>query len=147
MIPTTAEILLVDDNPADLDLTIDALKQSKWPSNVSTVCDGAQALAFLHREGKYDSAQRPNLVLLDLNLPKKDGRAVLANIKSDPTLRRIPIVMFSTSQAPPDIEGCYGLGANSYVSKPATLEAWNAAIQSVNEFWIGCAWLPREENQ
>jgi two-component system, chemotaxis family, response regulator Rcp1 len=146
MIPTTAEILLVDDNPADLDLTIDALAQSKWPSNVLTVCDGAEALAFLRREGKYASVARPNLVLLDLNLPRKDGRAVLASVKSDLNLRKIPIVIFSTSQAPLDIERCYDLGANSYISKPATLGAWIAAVKLLNEYWVGCASLPHEEN-
>jgi chemotaxis family two-component system response regulator Rcp1 len=147
MIPSVAEILLVDDNPADLELTMEALKQSKWPTHVSSVCDGAEAIAFLHRKGKFDSVTRPNLVLLDLNLPKKDGRAVLAELKADPELRRIPVVMFSTSQAPVDVESCYGLGANSYVSKPTTLAGWIAAVKTVNEFWVGCAWLPREENE
>ncbi len=146
MIAITPEILLVDDNPADLDLTIDALAQSKWPSNVSTVSDGAEALAFLRREGKYAHAARPNLVLLDLNLPRKDGRSVLAEAKSDPTLRRIPVVIFSTSQAPLDIERCYDLNANSYVSKPSTLRDWMAAVILLKEFWIGCACLPRAEN-
>ncbi|MGA9040108.1 MAG: response regulator [Terriglobales bacterium] len=146
MITSKPEILLVDDNPADLDLTIDALAQSKWPSNVSTVSDGAEALAFLRREGKYAAAARPNLVLLDLNLPRKDGRSVLAEVKSDPTLRRIPVVIFSTSQAPLDIGRCYELKANSYVSKPSTLKDWMAAVILLKEFWIGCACLPHEEN-
>lgn len=147
MNPGTAEILLVDDNPADLDLTIDALAQSLWPSNVSSVSDGAEAIAFLRRQGKYASAARPNLVLLDLNLPRKDGRSVLAEVKSDLGLRRIPIVIFSTSQAPLDIERSYELGANSYVSKPPTLHAWITAVKLLKDFWIGCACLPREETQ
>lgn len=147
MMGTGAEILLVDDNPADLDLTIDALAQSKWPSNVSAVCDGAEAMAFLRRTGKYATATRPNLVLLDLNLPRKDGRSVLAEVKSDPALRRIPVVIFSTSQAPLDIERSYELGANSYVSKPPTLRDWMAAVILLKEFWVGCACLPREENE
>lgn len=143
----TAEILLVDDNPADLDLTIDALAQSPWRSNVNTVSDGAEAIAYLRREGKYSASARPHLVLLDLNLPRKDGRSVLADVKSDPALRRIPVVIFSTSQAPKDIERSYDLGANSYVSKPATLSDWVAAVKLLKNFWIGCACLPREEEQ
>jgi two-component system, chemotaxis family, response regulator Rcp1 len=147
MIATTPEILLVDDNPADLDLTIDALAQSAWPTNVSTVSDGAEAMAYLRREGKYASAARPHLVLLDLNLPRKDGRAVLADMKSDSALRRIPVVIFSTSQATEDIERSYELGANSYVSKPPTLADWVTAVKLLKDFWIGCACLPREEEQ
>lgn len=146
MIVIAAEILLVDDNPGDLDLTIEALARSKWPSNVSTVCDGAEAISFLRRRGKYAAAPRPNLVVLDLNLPLRDGRSVLADVKSDPALRRIPVVIFSTSQAPLDIERCYELGANSYVSKPPNLRDWMAAVILLKEFWIGCACLPREEN-
>ncbi len=141
-----AEILLVDDNPADLDLTNDALAQSKWPSHVSAVADGEEAIAFLRRKGKYANAARPNLVLLDLNLPRKDGRSVLADVKSDPALHCIPVVIFSTSQAAADILRSYELGANSYVSKPATLRDWTAAVILLKEFWIGCACLPREEN-
>lgn len=147
MMATTPEILLVDDNPADLDLTIDALAQSAWPTNVSTVSDGAEAMAYLRHEGKYATAARPHLVLLDLNLPRKDGRAVLADMKSDPALRRIPVVIFSTSQATKDIERSYELGANSYVSKPPTLADWVAAVKLLKDFWIGCACLPREEEQ
>jgi len=147
MMATASEILLVDDNPADLDLTIDALAQSAWPTNVSTVSDGAEAMAYLRHEGKYATATRPHLVLLDLNLPRKDGRAVLADMKSDPALRRIPVVIFSTSQAAKDIERCYELGANSYVSKPPTLADWVSAMKLLKDFWIGCACLPREEEQ
>jgi len=143
-VTTMAEILLVDDNPADLDLTIDALAQSPWRTHVSTVSDGAEAMAYLYREGKYSEAIRPHLVLLDLNLPRKDGRAVLADMKSKPALRRIPVVIFSTSQARKDIESSYELGANSYVSKPPTLSEWVSAVKVLNEFWIGCACLPRE---
>lgn len=147
MMATASEILLVDDNPADLDLTIDALAQSAWPTNVSTVSDGAEAMAYLRHEGKYAAAARPHLVLLDLNLPRKDGRAVLADMKSDRALRRIPVVIFSTSQATKDIERSYELGANSYVSKPPTLADWVAAVKLLKDFWIGCACLPREEEQ
>lgn len=145
MMAGTSEILLVDDNPADLDLTIDAMAQSSWPSHVSTVSDGAEAIAYLRREGKYSGASRPHLVLLDLNLPRKGGRSVLAEVKTDPSLRRIPVVIFSTSQAAKDIERSYELGANSYVSKPPTLAGWVAAVKLLKDFWIGCASLPREE--
>jgi chemotaxis family two-component system response regulator Rcp1 len=145
MMATTSEILLVDDNPADIDLTIDALAQSAWPGKISTVPDGVEAMAYLRREGKHAAATRPQLVLLDLNLPRKDGRAVLSDMKSDPALRRIPVVIFSTSQAPKDIECSYELGANSYVSKPPTLVAWVSAVKLLKDFWIGCACLPREE--
>jgi len=147
MMPTASEILLVDDNPADLDLTIDALAQSAWPTHVSTVCDGAEAIAYLRHEGKYTAAIRPHLVLLDLNLPRKDGRSVLTDMKSDPKLYRIPVVIFSTSQASKDIECSYELGANSYVSKPPTLGEWVLAVKVMNDFWIGCACLPREREQ
>ena len=147
MMTTVSEILLVDDNPADLDLTIDALAQSPWRTHVSTVSDGAEAMAYLRHEGKYANATRPHLVLLDLNLPRKDGRSVLAEMKSNPALRRIPVVIFSTSQAAKDIERSYELGANSYVSKPPTLREWVLAVKLLNDFWIGCACLPREEEQ
>jgi chemotaxis family two-component system response regulator Rcp1 len=147
MTTPVSEILLVDDNPADLDLTIDALSQSRWRTHISTVCDGAEVMAYLRHEGKYAVATRPHLVLLDLNLPRKDGRAVLAEMKSNPALRRIPVVVFSTSQAAKDIERSYELGANSYVSKPHTLREWVSAVQLLNDFWIGCARLPHEEEQ
>jgi chemotaxis family two-component system response regulator Rcp1 len=145
MIAMIAEILLVDDNPADLDLTIEALAQNKSRSHVSTVADGAEAMAYLRREGKYAAASLPHLVLLDLNLPRKDGRSVLAEVKSDPALRRIPVVIFSSSRAAKDIERSYDLGANSYVSKPPTLADWVSTVKLLNDFWIGCASLPREE--
>jgi chemotaxis family two-component system response regulator Rcp1 len=147
MRPTVSEILLVDDNPADLDLTIDALAQSMWRTNVSTVSDGAEAMVYLLREGKYSAATRPHLTLLDLNLPRKDGLSVLADMKANPALRRIPVVIFSTSQAAKDIERCYELGANSYVPKPPTLGEWVSAVKLLNDFWIGCACLPHEEEQ
>ncbi len=147
MMPTASEILLVDDNPADLDLSIDALAQSAWPTHISTVNDGDEAMAYLHRQGKYASATRPHLVLLDLNLPRKDGRAVLAEMKSDSALRRIPVIIFSTSQAVKDIERSYELGANCYVSKPPTLADWVSTMKLLQNFWIGCVCLPREEEQ
>ena len=115
------EILLVDDNPADTDLTSDVMARNGYPSRIHTVVDGVEALTFLRHEGKYANALRPDLVILDLNLPKKDGHAVLAEVKADPVLRKIPIVVFSTSEAPQDIVRSYELGANCYVSKPGNL--------------------------
>ncbi|MGH9503546.1 MAG: response regulator [Terriglobales bacterium] len=145
MIATTSEILLVDDNPADRDLTIYALNQGAWQSHISWVPDGAEAMAYLRHAGKYGAATRPHLVLLDLNLPRKDGRSVLAELKSDPKLCRIPVVIFSTSETAVDVERSYQLGANSYISKPPTLGQWVSAVKLLNDFWIGCACLPREE--
>lgn len=138
-------VLLVDDNPADIDLTRDVLAHCNCPNLVCSVADGEEAMAFLRREGKYAGKPLPDLVLLDLNLPRKDGRAVLAEVKCHPTLRSTPVVIFSTSQASQDIARSYELGANSYVSKPGNLHDYVAAIDSIGEFWFGCARLPHEE--
>jgi len=142
----TPEVLLVDDNPADIDLTSDALARTRFPHRISSVADGAEAVAFLRREGKHTSAQRPDLVILDLNLPRMDGRAVLAEVKADPILRRTPVVIFSTSQALPDVGRSYELGANSYVCKPGNLQDFISVVQSISEFWFGCAALPQWED-
>jgi two-component system, chemotaxis family, response regulator Rcp1 len=120
MMNTTAGVLLVDDNPADADLIGEVLSRSLSPVDVSSVRDGQQAIDFLRRRGAYASSSRPVLVVLDLSMPGKDGRFVLAEVKSDPELRKIPIVVFSTSQAGSDIGGSYDLGANSYVTKPCS---------------------------
>jgi chemotaxis family two-component system response regulator Rcp1 len=140
----TTEVLLVDDNPADTDLTSEILTRNRSPSHIHAVIDGVEAIAFLRRQGKYDSAPAADLVILDLNLPKKDGRAVLAEVKADPALRNIPIVIFSTSEAPRDIVGTYELGANCYVSKPGNLQDYIAAVTGIGEFWFGLALLPRK---
>jgi len=139
------QVLLVDDNPADIDLTSEALSRGRFPHRVSSVPDGVEAVAFLRREGKHMNAQRPDLVILDLNLPRKNGRAVLAEVKSDPSLRRTPVVIFSTSQARPDIGRSYELGANSYVCKPGNLHEFVQAVQAISDFWLGCAALPQGE--
>jgi len=144
---TTAGVLLVDDNPADLDLIGEVLSRSLCSVDVSSVRDGQQAMDFLHRRGVYASSSRPALVVLDLSMPGKDGRFVLAEVKSHPELRKIPIVVFSTSQAGPDIQGSYNLGANSYVTKPCSLADFVSAVTSIGEFWLSCAILPREENR
>ena len=138
----TTEVLLVDDNPADLDLTSEVLSRNGCPSHVHAVSNGADAIAFLRREGRYANEKLPDFVILDLNLPKKDGRAVLAEVKADPVLRKIPIVMFSTSEARQDIVGSYELGANCYVSKPGNLRDFISAVTSIGEFWLGFARLP-----
>jgi chemotaxis family two-component system response regulator Rcp1 len=144
---TTPHVLLVEDNMADLNLASDALAQSHCPNHVCTVMDGEEAIAFLQRQGKYADELPPDLVLLDLSLPRKDGRAVLAAIKADPALRKTPVVIFSTSEAPHDISLSYELGANGYVCKPGTLHEYLAAVQSITNFWFGCARLPRKEDR
>jgi CheY-like chemotaxis protein len=140
----TTEILLVDDNPADTDLTSEVLARSGCASH--SVIDGVEAIAFLRREGKYANAILPDFVMLDLNLPKKDGRAVLAEVKADPVLRKIPIAIFSTSEAPQDIVRSYELGANCYVSKPGNLRDFISAVTAIGEFWFRLAHLPHGEN-
>ena len=139
------QVLLVDDNPADVGLAREALAGGRHQSCISTVGDGEEAMAFLHRAGQYANTVRPDLVILDLNLPKKDGRAVLAEAKADTDLRSIPVVVFSTSQSMLDIARSYELGANCYVSKPGNLSDYFLAVRSIEEFWFGSASLPRKE--
>jgi CheY-like chemotaxis protein len=138
------EILLVDDNPADSQLTAEVLASNSSPSHIQSVTGGVQAIAFLRREGAYANAPLPDFVILDLNLPHKDGFAVLAEVKADPVLRKIPIAIFSTSQAQQDITSSYQLGANCYVSKPGNLGEFVSAVTLIGEFWFGLARLPRE---
>jgi CheY-like chemotaxis protein len=134
------EVLMVDDNPADVDLMQDVLGEGqRW--RVTTAQDGEQALALLNA-GKKE-CRSPDLVMLDLNMPRKDGRAVLAEIKSDPDLRRIPVLVFTTSQAAHDIDRAYESGANCYVSKPGNLKEFTAALKSIEDFWLVAAQLPR----
>ena len=141
------QILLVDDNPADIDLTSEAFSRSQFKHCVRAVVDGVEALEFLYRVGKYQDANSPDLVILDLNLPRKDGKAVLSTVKADPKLRRIPIVIFSTSQSQRDIGASYDLGANSYISKPGNLREYVSTIASIGEYWLGVAQLPSQEEQ
>jgi chemotaxis family two-component system response regulator Rcp1 len=135
------EILLVDDNPADLDLFRDAIGARAPDFIIHTVSNGEEAIAFLFRSEKFQSVTRPDLVVLDLNLPRKNGRAVLQIVKGDPALRIIPIVMFSTSGASNDITDCYALGANCYVSKPDSLAEFREAVHSIEHFWFTVARL------
>jgi CheY-like chemotaxis protein len=143
----TIEVLLVDDNPADTELTSEVLARNGFPSHIHAVIDGAGAIAFLRREGKYANAILPDFVILDLSLSKKHGHAVLAEVKTDPALRKIPIAIFSTSEARQDIVRSYELGANCYVSKPGNLQDFISAVTSIGEFWFGLARLPREEER
>ena len=144
---TEPEVLLVDDNPADIDLTRDVLSQSKQHFHVSAVSDGAEAMSFLRRQGKFAEAPSPDLIVLDLNLPCKDGRNVLAEVKADPNLARIPVVIFTTSQASSDITRSYELGANCYLRKPGNLTDFAAVVQSMADFWLGFASLPQKEKR
>ncbi len=136
----------MDDNPADIDLSRDVLSRNSCGSNIHSVGDGIEAMAFLHRKGKYKSAVRPDVVFLDLNLPGKDGKSVLIEAKSDPVLRKIPIVIFSTSSAHKDIHSSYELGANCYITKPGNLKDFVSTLSCVASFWFSCAMLPRRED-
>ena len=138
------EILLVEDNPGDVRLTQETLKDFKVLNHLSVVGDGVEAMAFLRREGKYAKAPRPDLILLDLNLPKKDGREVLAEIKVDEQLKRIPVVVLTTSSAEQDILNTYDLHANCYITKPVDLDQFSAVVKSIEEFWFTIVKLPPE---
>ena len=136
------EILLVEDNPGDARLTIEALKDAKVRNNLNWVEDGVEAMAFLRREGKYIDAPRPDVVLLDLNLPKKDGMEVLAEIKMDENLKRIPVVILTASNADEDIVKTYNLHANCYIRKPLGLNQFLEVVKSIEDFWLTIVKLP-----
>lgn len=137
-----ANFLLVEDNPGDVRLTQEALKSHKVQNNLHVVTDGEEAMAFLRKQGKYKDAPRPDIILLDLNLPKKDGREVLAEIKSDQNLKTIPVVIISSSEAEQDIIKSYDLNANCYVTKPVNFDQFIKVVQSINEFWLTIVKLP-----
>jgi CheY-like chemotaxis protein len=136
------ELLIVDDNPADISLAREGLTACAYKGKINSVTDGAEALAFLGRRGNYSDAPKPDLVLLDLNLPKRDGLSILAAMKASPDLRQIPVVMFSSSQLSHDITRSYELGANCYVSKPGTLTDFFSMMKSIEDFWFGSVSLP-----
>jgi len=136
------EVLLIEDNPGDVRLTREALKEAKVHNNLSVVNDGLDAMSFLRREGRFAQAPRPDLVLLDLNMPRKDGREVLAEVKADPDLRRIPVVVLTTSKAEEDILRSYDLHANSYVTKPVDFEQFMKVVRSIEEFWLSVVKFP-----
>lgn len=138
------EFLLAEDNPGDVRLTQEALRDSKIRNNLNVVTDGMEALAFLRKQGKYADSPTPDVVLLDLNLPKKDGREVLAEIKSDPVLKRIPVVIITSSEAEKDILRTYDLHANCYVSKPVDLDQFIRVIQAIENFWLTIVKLPSD---
>jgi len=138
------EILLVEDNPGDVRLTREALKEGRVLNNVSTVGDGVEAMAFLRREGRYEGAPRPDLILLDLNLPKMNGREVLAKVKADTDLRRIPVVVLTTSQAEEDVLKTYDLHANSYVTKPVDVDQFLSVVRQIEDYWLAVVRLPPE---
>jgi CheY-like chemotaxis protein len=134
--------LLVEDNPGDVRLTKEALKEGKVVNNLQTVGDGEEAMSYLRRQGPYAQVTRPDLILLDLNLPKKSGREVLAEIKEDPDLRRIPVVILTVSEAEQDIIKSYNLHANCYITKPVNLEQFMEVVQSIENFWLTVVMLP-----
>jgi CheY-like chemotaxis protein len=139
------EILLIEDNPGDVRLTMEALKEAKVINHLTVLKDGVEALTFLRRQGQYAKAPRPHLILLDLNLPKKDGREVLADIKADDSLKHIPIVVLTTSQDEQDVLKSYNLHANCYITKPVDLEQFIRVVRSIEDFWLGIVVLPVKE--
>ncbi|HEU4771624.1 MAG TPA: response regulator [Candidatus Binatia bacterium] len=139
------QVLLVEDNPGDVRLTKEALKEGKLLNQLTVVGDGVEALSFLRKEGVYADAPQPELILLDLNLPKKDGREVLAEIKADPNLRRIPVVVLTTSSSEEDILKIYDLHANCYITKPVDLEQFMGVVKSIEDFWVSVVKLPSYE--
>ena len=138
------EILLVEDNPADVRLTEEALREGKVKNRLAVARDGLEALEFLRRQGKFANATRPDLILLDLNLPRKDGREVLAEIKNDDDLKLIPVVVLTTSSAEQDILKSYKLHANCYITKPVDLEQFVSVVRSIDDFWLTVVRLPKE---
>ncbi|MFZ0035472.1 MAG: response regulator [Sedimentisphaerales bacterium] len=136
------EILLVEDSPSDTTLTIEALKAGKVSNRLNYVEDGVEAMAYLKRQGKYKNATRPDLIILDLNLPRKDGREVLAELKNDPALRIIPIIVLTTSHSDQDILRSYELNANCYITKPVDFEHFIVVVKSIENFWLSIVTLP-----
>ncbi len=141
-LPRPIEILLVEDNPGDVRLTVEVFKEARMQNNLHVAMDGVDALAFLRREGKYAHAPRPDLILLDLNLPKKDGREVLAEIKNDESLKRIPVVALTTSRSEEDILKTYNLHVNCYIIKPVDFEQFMGVIKGIEGFWLTIVKLP-----
>ena len=138
------EILMVEDNPGDVRLAQEAMKEAKMSNRLTVVHDGVEAMAYLRREGRFAEAVRPDLILLDLNLPRKDGREVLAELKSDPDLKSIPVVVLTTSRAEQDVEGAYKLHANCYITKPVDFNQFMKVVQQIDNFWVNVVTLPRQ---
>jgi two-component system response regulator len=138
------EVLLVEDSAGDVRLTREAFNDAKVHINLHVTADGTEAMAFLAREGEYANVPRPDLILLDLNLPKKDGREVLEEIKQSPTLKSIPVVILTTSASEADILRSYRLHANCYITKPVSLDGFLKVVKSIDNFWLSVVQLPRE---
>lgn len=138
------EVLLVEDSPGDVRLTLEAFRAANSAIHLCVASDGVEAMAFLRREGAHSGALRPDLILLDLNLPRMDGREVLAQIKADPDLKTIPTIILTTSEAEADIAQSYRLHANCYLSKPVHLAAFESLVESINEFWLSRVKLPTQ---
>lgn len=141
------EILLVEDSPGDVRLTIEALKEGKVKNRLSVARDGEEALDFLHKRGAFLHASTPDIILLDLNLPRKDGREVLADIKSHPQLRRIPVVILTTSNAEEDILRSYDLHVNCYITKPVDMDQFIKVVRSIDDFWFSIVQLPSNPSE
>lgn len=141
------EILLVEDNVADVRLIKDLLRESKSPTNLHVARDGNEAVEFAFKRGNFAQAVTPDLILLDLNLPEKHGREVLKEIKSDPTLRRIPVIVLTTSGAEEDIMNCYELHANCYIRKPVDLDRFITVMKGIEDFWLNTVELPTRQNR
>ena len=136
------EVLLVEDNPGDVRMTQEALKEGRFINHLNVVSDGVEATDFLWRRGKFQTAPRPDLILLDLNLPRKNGREVLREIKADPELRRIPVMVLTTSKADQDLHRAYDLHANCYITKPVDLDQFLTVVRSIEHFWFNIVTLP-----
>lgn len=139
---TPAEVLLVEDNPGDVRLTQETFLEGRLRNHLHVVDDGVKALAYLRNLGEYKNVKRPDIVLLDLNLPKKDGREVLAEIKADPKLKRIPVVILTASQTEEEILKAYNLNVNCYITKPVDVEKFIKAVRSIDDFWLSIVKLP-----
>lgn len=135
-------ILLVEDNIADVELTLEALEEAKFANDVMVMRDGAEAVDYLHRRAGHEDAVRPDLIILDLNLPKRSGHEVLADLKADPSLRRIPVAVLTTSSAESDVLASYDLGANCFLTKPVDVGQFLKVVQSIEDFWFGVVRLP-----
>jgi CheY-like chemotaxis protein len=140
--PTAIRILMVEDNEGDVLLTMEAFRAAKVANNISVARDGVEAMDFLHRRDKFASAPRPNLILLDLNLPRRDGRQVLADIKADPDLRSIPVVILTSSKAEEDVVKAYQLAANCYITKPVDFSSLMRVVNAIESFWLTVVSLP-----
>ena len=143
--PRRMDILLVEDDPGDVELTREGLREATMLVNLHVVDDGEKALKFLRKEPPYAEAVRPDIVLLDLNMPRKDGKEALREIKGDPALRSIPVVVLTTSEAEADIAACYDLGANCYITKPISFAAFTKVVAMIEEFWFTIVRMPTKE--